>query len=479
MLLAALLVAALPTTCDFERLLRAIDQSSLPPRVARNVAAKVRYAGTMRKVGSIAPTSPQDELRIAREMAQPDAPVVHAIDDAIACLPNDHSLPARLTIHNESGVVGTVMIDDVRIVEAPRDLTVQLAAGTHAIAFDGVAWRANTTVTLAEGEPRSIVLDVQPVRFDRKREFFLAPNLPALVSDPFLPTLGLAVYRGDGRRATMKTVERVAIEKRGVFEATDLFRIDERGAVTVADAGALREILREPGPFVVRVAGSTVDGDRIDLRVRLTYGREIVIRGTVPENVRRVQRNGFRDVPVNDGRFTITVPEGNVSLLAWGDDPKQSLFLGSVNAYCDADVKFTPQALEIVSGGCVAARSKAWSEGVVNDLERVQWATFTFTNGVIAPHWCYTSDAKPIEAENEETLRTTAGVPGVLHARAFSESGILVSRATIRLELYGGGDIPPSNSFDVKLPLDARFLEIQGWSPGTSGRFDLTRFSKN
>lgn len=473
--LVALLFAT-TTPCDVEPLLRTIAKSSLSPQTARNVTAKVRYAEALCKAESIAPRKPQEELAIAREWASADRSVTRAIDGTLHSFEELHDLPARLTIRVGANA-DLFTIDGIALRVWQEPVTVLLRSGTHEVwASTSDLRTAAASITLAEGETRS--LELKPVEEPRPGHF-LSTGID-LVTAESVDRLCIRVHRGsDGVRVPMTSIDGVTIEKRGAFDATSLFALSGRGDVCVAEAAALRQLLGGRGPFVVRLRASLAGGQRIDNRTALTFGREVVVRGTVPDSIHFVQLNGRNGVPVNAGRFTLTVPEGPFMLVARADETHYEFFQ-QLELHCDAEVRLTREKAEIVQGGCLGDGGE-WREHERRELwEDVQFLAFQFTGGAegaIKPHWRSLLKSRPMQSEDEVLLQQVTA-PGALQVRAYGENGTVVFRTIVRLQLVGAGCFAASNSFSVDLPMFARYVEIKGWSPQTSGRFDVAEFSK-
>lgn len=467
---------ALLFACDLDSVFRAAAKSQLPTHTARNVTAKLHYAETMHKIGSLAPTTPQEELKIAHAMAKSDPGVVRAIDTATRCFDEGRELPARLTIHVIDTASFGLVVDGVFLHVNRDSVTAQLAAGTHEISINDGEMSAKTTVTLAEGEPKSIDLRPDTKLDDPRHGYAIDPHVDRLLTDENLGKLCLTVFRGiDGQPVAMKSIDHVTIEKRGTFEADDLFKISDDGDVCATDAAALREITGEGGPIVIHVVGRAASEPHVDAATLLSYGHEVVIRGTVPEAIHLVSRNGQPAVPVKDGKFEIKVPEGRVELFA-ETDAQHPQFGGYAELHCDAEVRFTRDKLEIVKGGCPDAGGGAWREAAVKDFEELQQLGFNFADGAIKPASRTVLQDRPIESATEEALQSVTGEGG-LQIRATSENGTVVFRSTTGLNVRAMGDVPSTQFFTIELPLTARYVDIKGWTPETTGRFDVKDFS--
>lgn len=460
MALVALLFAA-ATPCDVGPLLRAVAKSSLPPRTARNVTAKVQYAATMCMLGPNAPTTPAEELRIARTMAAGNGAVTAEIDRTIRALAEENDVPARLTIRMRHTFF---TIDGVSFQPYRPSVTLPLRAGTHQVDA--------TPVTLAEGEPRTIE-QAEPNADPPWPSHWLNANVAIATADGLDKLCFSAVRAADGERVAMKSIERITLEKRGTFEATDLFAISDDGALCVADVAALREIVREPGPLGVHVAGGDANGARVDVDAGIGFGREIVIRGSVAEDASVVSAVPF-SAPVKDGRFTLKLPEGYHTLTAYRDE-RHAVLSTNIELHCDAEVRWTREKLEVVKGGCQDAPS--WMPRRVADVEELQAVEFDFHDGAVKPLRRVRHHAEPLESESEETLQRYGTSPGILLIRAYGDNGVLVHRAIQRIELHGG-DMGPTTWFSIPLPLTARTIEIKGWTPATSGRWEIAEILK-
>jgi hypothetical protein len=381
--------------CDLDPLLRKSAKSSLPPSTARGIEAKIRYAETMRKLGPSAPASPQDELRIARGMAQREPSVVRAIDVVIRCLDERPALPARLTIHflsPEGAASGSsqVTVDGRNFMPHFDSMTLQLGAGTHEIGVYANDAAGTAEVTLAEGEPRSINVQLkrQPYEFP---VYDVVPNVSTIGKDDDMSGLVMEVQlAANGQPVAMRSLDRIEIVSHGTFDVTNLFKLS-KGRVRVADAAALREIPRQPGPLVIRIVARADDGRRIDAAVMMLDGHE----------------------------------------------------------------------------------PAAGSFGT-EDSERLQQFGFDFVDGAIKPHGHWVNGDRAIESLTEESMPATR--EGSLQVRAFSENGTLVFRSSVALLLQGTPCMAPTRWFTVKLPLTARFVEVRGWTPQTSGRFEVSEF---
>ena len=467
-------VAVLALSCNFDSAIRVVAKSKLPAATARNVTAKIHYAQTMCSLGSVAPTTPQDELRIAAAMAANDAAVVRAIEIAMRS-PGDGDIPARLTVAAPQAF--RLIVDGITLRMSRDRATIQLMPGKHEVMVltsDGGS--AATTVTLEKGEARTLELTPEP--FDiatLDQGHFTAPNIETIVTAENFPRLCLTVYRAsDGQPVPMKSLHRVTVAQRGTFEATDLFTIHPKGAVCVSDAAALRDVVRDAGPFAIHIAGVSTEATRVDTEAHLAFGREVTIRGTVPESVHFVQRNGRELVPVRDGRFEITLPEGPLSLVGYRDKEHHEL-IHNVEFHCDGEIRLTREKVEIVQGGCTENASSVWQEPVASDLEPLQALAFGFAEGAIRPQHQWVARAETIESLSEDALQGMTG-EGILQIRAYADDATLVFRTFERLDLVGGGCIPASTGFMVRVPMTARYVEIRGWTPQTSGRFKVTEF---
>jgi len=465
--------------CDLDSALRAAAKSSLPPRTLKNVTAKVRYAETMHKVGTIAPTTPQEELKIARAMAKDDATLVRAIDSATHCFDEGHDLPARLTIRVlESSSAPGFEIDGVGVRADRETITVQLAAGRHEITvYTNDDLMSSTTVTLAPGEPRTIEMRGEKKRLDLYGDM-LDPHLDSLVNDEALKTLCLTAYHGKVLEpVAMKSLDRVTVDKRGTYDVTDLFEISEDGNVCVADSAPLRDIVHEGGPFSIRIVGRAASGPRIDATGLISFGHEVTIRGTASDGVAFVKSGMVPEVPVKDGHFEIKVPEGRVDLLAMLD-AKHADFFHHLEVHCDAEVQFTREKAEIVHGGCPEAGGAAWREPLAPDHEDLQQLLFDFKDGKLTPSVRFLRREATLESDTEENLLGVTG-PGGLQVRAYSDDGTLVFRTTAAMRIYNAGDVVADTILKLNLPLTARYVDIKGWTPETTGRFDVKDFAKS
>lgn len=467
MIPALLFAVAMP--CDAGPLLRAVEKSALPPRTARVVAAKVRYAETMCKLGRLAPFPAREELGAARTMAAKSASVTTAIDSTIRTFDEAKDVPARLAIHTQAPFV---VVDGVKFRPMAVLPTLQLRAGTHEI--NGVS------VTLAEGEPRSIELPApREVSLQELRQgHFIWPSIEPIVPPERLGEFCIRIHRNDnGERVTMKSIEHVTVEKRGTFDATELFALSERGDVCVADAEALREMLRTNGPWSVRIAGRAAGGERVDTGGGLTLGHTIVVRGTVPEGVRFVQHNGHEPVAVKDGgRFELVLPEERTEIVAT-TEPRKMAFMHSVEFHCDAEVRATKEKLEVLSGGCANAGGAGWNTPEIPPWEEVQSVSLDFKDGSLAAGKRFARHLSDLaESVAEDAMPPVR--EGVLQVRAYAENGVLVHRSWQQLQLVGTGCIPPTTVVFIDAPPTAAVIEVKGWTAQTSGRFKLAEFAE-
>ncbi len=465
--------------CDLDAALRAAAKSSLPPRALKNVTAKIQYAETMRKIGTAAPTTPQEELKIARAMAKDDAALVRAIDSASRCFDEGHDLPARLTIRVlESRSVEGVQIDGVGMRADRETITVQLAAGRHEITvYAADDLMSSTTVTLAPGEPRTIEMRGDKKRLDIYGDL-LDPHLDSLANEEALKTLCLTAYHGKVLEPiAMKSLDRVTVDKRGTYDVTDLFEISEDGNVCVADSAPLHAIVHEGGPFSIRVLGRAAGGPRIDATGFISFGHQVTIHGTAPDGVAFVKSGMLPEVPVKNGRFELKAPEGRVELLAMLD-AKRADFFHPIEVHCDADVTFTRDKAEIVKGGCPEAGGAGWREAIAPNHEDLQQLLFDFKEGKLTPSLRFLRRESTLESESEENLLGVTGAGG-LQIRAFSDDGTLVFRTTAAMRIWSAGDVVADTILKLNLPLTARYVDIKGWTPETTGRFDVRDFAKN
>lgn len=474
-----LALLALLFGCDLDAALRAAAKSSLPPRTLKNVTAKIRYAETMHKIGTIAPTTPQEELKLARALAKDDAALVRAIDSATRCFDEGHDLPARLTIRVlESRSMPWFEIDGVSIRSDRQAITVQLAAGRHEITvYTSDDLMSSTAVTLAPGEPRTIEMRGEKKRLDLYGDF-LDAHLDSIANDEALKTLCLTAYHGKVLMpVAMKSLDRVTVEKRGTYDVTELFEISEEGQVCIVDSAPLRDIVHEGGPVAIRVVGRAASGPRIDAPGLISFGHEVTIRGTAPDGVAFVKSGMYPEVPVKDGRFELKVPEGRVALLAMLD-AKKADFYHQIEVHCDAEVKFTSDKAEIVQGGCPDAGGASWREPLAPDQEDLQQLLFDFKEGALTPSLRFLRRESTLESDSEENLAGVTGAGG-LQIRAYSDDGTLVFRTTAAMRIYSAGDIVADRILILNLPLTARFVDVKGWTPETTGRFDVRDFAKD
>ncbi len=471
MIAIATVMVAAATACDFGGVLRAAGVSSLPPQTARNVAAKVRWAEAVCRVRSIAPVKAQDELRVARDWAHADKSVTRAIDGAIYDVDHAADVPARLTIR-----VGRdarqYTIDGITVEKSLEPLTVQLAAGSHEISVLTTDLRvASTKVTLAEGEQRSITLEP---REEPRNEFFVLPREELVTSQGLAHLCITAYHSNNGVGASLAELENVTIEKRGVYDVTDLFTITG-GNACAADTAPLREVLGEGGPFTIRVRARTRAGEKVDASWMMTYGHKIVLHGRVPDNVAKVMYGGRGQsvVSCQGGRFQIEVPEGRVDLWAMSND-RHTLYVRGADLHCDAEVNLLPDKLEVVSGGCAGTAPADWQPALNAEtwLEDVQSVAFVVSDGRLTPRVRYATRTRPLEVDEDHWDDNPH--QGVLQVRAYSENGTLVYRNVARYTPPSQvGDVISTGEVHIDLPIIARTIVIKGWAPEFSGRFEI------
>jgi hypothetical protein len=307
------------------------------------------------------------------------------------------ALPARLTIHvlspeGAAAASSQVTVDGTNFMPHFESMTLQLGAGTHEIGVYSNDAAGTAEVSLAEGEPRSINVQLE----HRPNEFpvyDIVPNVSTIGKDDDMSGLLMEIQQtANGQAVAMRSLDRVEIASHGTFDVTNLFKLTN-GRVRVADAAALREIPRQPGPLMIRIVGRADDGRRIDAAMMIGDGHE----------------------------------------------PPAASF---------------------------------WTE----DSERVQQFGFDFVDGAIKPHGHWVNGDRAIESLTEESLPETR--EGVLQVRAFSDNGTLVFRSSVALLLHSTPCMAATRWFMVKLPLTARFVEIRGWTPETSGRFDVSEFKE-
>jgi len=236
-------------------------------------------------------------------------------------------------------------------------------------------------------------------------------------------------------------------------------------------AARCAKILGGAGPAAVHITARAAGGERIETAGDFSLGRTVVVRGTVPEGIRSVQRNGWESVAVKDGRFEITLPETPLELVARGDD-KRTFIMHHAELHCDAEVHLTKEALEIVRGGCPEGAA-AWKRPEIPVWEEIHSILLDFKDGALGPaHRTARHLGELPESPDEDKL--PAPREGVLQVRGYAENGALVFRGWQQLQMVGTGCILPTTTVFVDVPATAALVEIKGWSAQTSGRFAIS-----
>jgi len=421
---ALALPVAANAACDVDSLMRSVAKSSLPARTAQMVEAKIRFAQRMRNAGSIAPSKPQDELRAAAKMAAADAGLARALEESARCVEKTRELPARLMLRMPDATSAVFIIDGIPVRSKETSALVEIGAGRHEITASAGDAIASKTVNVGEGDALS--LD------------FRADTAPAAearyVIDPRLAQGCLAIYRGgDTQPVKLTGVDRVTIDQRGTLDATSLFKAGADGVLCTTE-----NILNDPAaPAVISVVARADNAPRIEATTRINFGRTVTIRGAGAER---------------------KVAEGPVTI----DEHK-------LEVHCDTDVALGKDKLTVVRGGCVDAAGAMTSEVAAMADEEVQQLEFSIVDGVLKPVARSVRRTEPLESATEEGIKGVSGVGGV-QIRGYGENDTVVFRTTA----FGG-----DGSFVIDLPLSVRVVDIKGWTPETTARFEVAEFPKH
>lgn len=429
LLLAALAAAPLTAhaACDVDSLMRSVSKSSLPARTARLIEAKIRYADRMRSAASIAPVKPADALRAAASLAAADPALSRALEESAQCVARSTELPARLILRMPDATTALFIIDGIPVRAKETTAFVEVGAGKHDITASAGDITASKTINAGEGDALSL-----DFRGDAK------PVEPRYVLDPHLDRGCLSVYRtGDSQPIKITRIDGVTIDQRGTFDATTLFHAGDDGSLCASDVAALREILGDASaPAVIHVIARAENAPRIEATTRVNFGRTVTIRSAGAEH--RVLEG---PVTIADHKFEV---------------------------HCDTEVAVSGEKASIVRGGCADAAGAMTSEVAAIADEEVQELELAIVEGALKPVARTIRRTEPLESATEDGISDVSGVGG-MQIRAYAANDTVVFRTTAN----GSG-----GSVIIDLPLSARYVDIKGWTPETTARFDLLEFPK-